>query len=92
MLSLKILNKEAYDHNGLIYVLDMRYIPLVIRAQLLKEMAEQLEKASEENSIYETYRRCAIKYSWIIRGSHKSTKQVCQCGFYSGFVYDATDY
>jgi citrate synthase len=92
---LKILNKEAYDHNGLIYGIGHAvYTISDPRAQLLKEMAEQLAKEKhreEEFEFMKLIEERAIKIFMDYKGAHtKSTKQVCaNVDFYSGFVYDA---
>lgn len=91
---LKILNKEAYDHNGLIYGIGHAvYTISDPRTQLLKEMAGQLAKEKHREDEFEFMKLIeerAIEIFMNYRGAHaKSTKRVCaNVDFYSGFVYD----
>lgn len=88
----KILNKEAYDHTGLIYGIGHAiYTISDPRTVLLKEMAKELaiEKGREaEYNFYSLLEERAIHNFMEIKGKSVN-KQVCaNVDFYSGFVYD----
>lgn len=88
----KILNKEAYNHSGLIYGIGHAvYTISDPRALLLKEMARELamEKGREkEFAFLERLEGFSIEAFMKFKGS-KVNKQVCaNVDFYSGFVYE----
>ncbi|NDV97223.1 citrate synthase [Dysgonomonas sp. 521] len=88
----KILNKEAYDHTGLIYGIGHAiYTISDPRTVLLKEMAKDLaiEKGREaEFNFYSLLEERAI-YNFMEMKGKNVNKQVCaNVDFYSGFVYD----
>lgn len=88
----KILNKEAYNHSGLIYGIGHAvYTISDPRAILLREMARELaiEKNREkEFAFLERLEGIAVDSFMKFKGS-KVNKQVCaNVDFYSGFVYE----
>ena len=85
----KILNKEAFDHSGLIYGMGHAVYTLSDpREVILKDFARRLavEKGmTEEFDLYETVENIAGK---LIMEHRKVFKNVCaNVDFYSGFVY-----
>lgn len=85
----KILRKEAYDGNGLIYGLGHAvYTVSDPRAVLLKNKAEELahdKEYLEEFKLYELVERLSPD---IFRDEKGSDKALCaNVDFYSGFVY-----
>jgi len=88
----KILNKEAFDHTGLIYGIGHAvYTVSDPRAGLLKEMAGELavEKGRDkEFAFMELIEDRAIQVFMKYKG--EGVKQTCiNVDYYSGFVYDA---
>lgn len=85
----KILNKEAFDHSGLIYGMGHAVYTLSDpREVILKKFAGQLaeEKGlNEEFALYELVERLAGR---LIMEQRRLFKNVCaNVDFYSGFVY-----
>ena len=85
----KILNKEAFDHSGLIYGMGHAVYTLSDpREKLLKSFAEKLAKEKgleNEFSLYDRVERLAKEE---IMTHRKMFKPVCaNVDFYSGFVY-----
>ena len=83
----KILNKEAFDHSGLIYGMGHAVYTLSDpREKLLKSFAEKLAKELEnEFALYDRVERLAKEE---IMTHRKMFKPVCaNVDFYSGFVY-----
>lgn len=85
----KILDKEAFDHAGLIYGMGHAVYTLSDpREVILKQYAKELAKEkglSEEFALYERVERIA---SELIMKKRKVFKNVCaNVDFYSGFVY-----
>lgn len=85
----KILNKEAFDHSGLIYGMGHAVYTLSDpREVILKDFAKRLagEKGMmEEFALYETVEKIAGR---LIMEKRKVFKNVCaNVDFYSGFVY-----
>lgn len=87
---LKIFNKEAYDHSGLVYGLGHPVYTLSDpRCVLLKKKAKELAEdkgRSEEFQLYENIERLGPE---IFNGLKKTNKPMCaNVDFYSGFVYN----
>ena len=86
----KILHKEAFDHQGLIYGIGHAiYSTSDPRAQVFKSYVEMLSKEKgleKEFALYSKVEELAPK---IIASERKMYKGVCiNVDFYSGFVYD----
>ena len=85
----KILNKEAFDHTGLIYGMGHAVYTLsdpreVILKRFAKKLAEE-KGMMEEFALYELVERLAGR---LIMEQRKLFKNVCaNVDFYSGFVY-----
>lgn len=89
----KLLNKEAFDHSGLIYGIGHAVYSISDpRAIILKEYAQKLahEKGmDEEFNFYDRIERLAPK---VISAKRKMYKGVsANVDFYSGFVYSMLD-
>lgn len=89
---MKMLRKEVYDKEGLIYGIGHAvYTISDPRALLLKEMARDLAKEKdreEEFAFLELLEQRAIENFMNYKGN-KVNKRVCaNVDFYSGFVYD----
>lgn len=85
----KIINKEAFDHSGLIYGMGHAvYTKSDPRAVVLKEYARSLSEEKglqEEFQLYETVERMA---SQLLTAHKQLSKPICcNVDFYSGFVY-----
>ena len=85
----KILNKEAFDHSGLIYGMGHAVYTLSDpREVILKKFARQLAKEKglmKEFALYELVERLAGR---LVMEQRKLFKNVCaNVDFYSGFVY-----
>ena len=85
----KILNKEAFDHSGLIYGMGHAVYTLSDpREVILKDFARRLAKEkgmTEEFALYEKVEKIAGR---LIMEKRKVFKNVCaNVDFYSGFVY-----
>ena len=86
---IKILDKEAFDHTGLIYGMGHAVYTLSDpREIILKDFAKKLAQEKgmmEEYSLYETVENIAGR---LIMERRKLFKNVCaNVDFYSGFVY-----
>lgn len=86
---IKILDKEAFDHTGLIYGMGHAVYTLSDpREVILKDFAKKLAQEKgmmEEFSLYETVENIAGR---LIMERRKLFKNVCaNVDFYSGFVY-----
>ena len=86
---IKILDKEAFDHTGLIYGMGHAVYTLSDpREVILKDFAKKLAEEKgmmEEFSLYETVESIAGR---LIMERRKLFKNVCaNVDFYSGFVY-----
>ncbi|MDO5423122.1 MAG: citrate/2-methylcitrate synthase [Eubacteriales bacterium] len=85
----KILNKEAFDHSGLIYGMGHAVYTLsdpreVILKKFARELAEE-KGMMEEFALYELVERLAGQ---LVMEHRKLFKNVCaNVDFYSGFVY-----
>ena len=86
---IKIINKEAFDHTGLIYGMGHAVYTLSDpRAVLLKEYAKSLsiEKGREDEfELYDKVERIASELLTNMKNLHKPI--CCNVDFYSGFVY-----
>lgn len=86
---LKIMNREAFDHSGLIYGMGHAIYTLSDpRAVILKDLARRLsvEKGREaEFALYESVEHLASKL--LTTGKMLSKPICCNVDFYSGFVY-----
>ena len=85
----KILNKEAFDHSGLIYGMGHAVYTLSDpREVILKKYARKLAEEKnllEEFNLYESVERIAAR---LIMERKRVFKNVCaNVDFYSGFVY-----
>ena len=89
----KIVDKEAYDHSGLVYGMGHAVYSLSDpRADILKTFAEKLavEKHMEEE--YEMRKYVAQAAAEVIAEKRRIYKGVApNVDFYSGFVYDMLD-
>jgi citrate synthase len=85
----KLLNKEAFDHSGLIYGMGHAVYTLsdpreVILKKYARELAEE-KNLTEEFHLYETVERIAGR---LIMERKRVFKNICaNVDFYSGFVY-----
>ena len=89
----KIIDKEAFDHSGLIYGMGHAvYTMSDPRAVILKEYARSLSEEKglqEEFQLYETVERTA---SELLTAHKQLSKPICcNVDFYSGFVYSMLD-
>lgn len=85
----KILNKEAFDHSGLIYGMGHAIYTLSDpRARILKVYTEKLaqeKKMTEEFKLYEMVERISAE---LLKNRNHVIKPVCaNVDFYSGFLY-----
>ena len=85
----KIMNKEAFDHSGLIYGMGHAiYTYSDPRAVILKSYAKRLseeKRLEEEFALYETVEKVA---SELLTSHKRLSKPICcNVDFYSGFVY-----
>ncbi|MCR5201556.1 MAG: citrate/2-methylcitrate synthase [Lachnospiraceae bacterium] len=87
---MKVLEKKAFDHSGLIYGIGHAVYTLSDpRAKILKKLAEKLAKEKgmeEEFKLYETVEKVATK---LLSTRYKHiVKPICaNVDFYSGFIY-----
>ena len=86
----KLINKEAFDHSGLIYGIGHAvYTKSDPRCVILKKYAEALSEEkgrTEEFNLYQTVERLACK---LLQEQKNLHKDVCaNVDFYSGFVYN----
>ena len=86
---IKILNKEAYDHSGLIYGLGHAVYTLSDpRAEIIEKAAETLAKEKGREEELELYRTIARLTPGLFAEIKKNEKNLApNVDFYSGFVY-----
>ena len=86
----KILNKEAYDHTGLVYGMGHAVYSLSDpRADILKTFAEKLAAEKHKEEEYEMRKYVAQAAAELIAEKRRIYKGVSpNVDFYSGFVYD----
>ena len=89
----KILRKEAFDGQGLIYGIGHAVYTLSDpRAVLLKDKAKELAAAKSRSKEYDLYDRVAHLSPEVFKQVKNSSKVVSpNVDFYSGFVYDMLD-
>jgi len=89
----KLLNKEAYDRQGLIYGMGHAVYSISDpRALILKDQAEKLAKEKGMMEEYRLYEKVAGLAQKAIEEKRKIYKGVCpNVDFYSGFVYSMLD-
>ncbi|MBN2036197.1 MAG: citrate/2-methylcitrate synthase [Chitinispirillaceae bacterium] len=87
---IKILNKEAFDHTGLIYGMGHAVYTLSDpRAVILREKAEQLSFEKSRSDEFELYRAVERVVPRVFADQKSSGKPIAaNVDFYSGFVYD----
>lgn len=85
----KILDKEAFDHSGLVYGMGHAvYTDSDPRAVILKEYAKSLSEEKGLQKEFELYNLVEQTAGAIIAQKRKLLKPVCaNVDFYSGFVY-----
>lgn len=85
----KIVNKEAFDHSGLIYGMGHAVYTLSDpRAVILKEYARSLSEEKGLTEEFMLYAKVEKIASEILTGRKKLHKPICcNVDFYSGFVY-----
>lgn len=86
----KVLNKQAFDHSGLIYGVGHAVYTLSDpRTKLLRDYARQLAYETgkeEEYELYLTTEKLAIETFREVKGTDRAL--CANVDFYSGFVYD----
>ena len=89
----KILNKEAYDHTGLVYGMGHAVYSLSDpRADILRTFAEKLATEKHKEEEYEMRKYVAQAAAELIAEKRRIYKGVSpNVDFYSGFVYDMLD-
>ncbi len=89
----KILNREAYDHSGLVYGMGHAVYSLSDpRADILKQFAEKLAVEKHKEEEYEMRKYVAQAAAELIAEKRRIYKGVApNVDFYSGFVYDMLD-
>ena len=85
----KIIDKEAFDHSGLVYGMGHAIYTLSDpRAVILKKAARRLSEAKgleEEFALYESVEKIASR---LLPEKRKFSKPICaNVDFYSGFIY-----
>jgi citrate synthase len=85
----KILDKEAFDHSGLIYGMGHAVYTLSDpREVILKKYAKALAKEKNQTEEFELYERVERIASRLIMERKRVFKNICaNVDFYSGFVY-----
>ena len=85
----RILNKEVFDHSGLIYGMGHAVYTLSDpREVILKKFAKQLAEEKGLNSEFALYELVECLAGRLIMEQRKMFKNVCaNVDFYSGFVY-----
>ncbi len=85
----KILNKEAFDHSGLIYGMGHAvYTYSDPREVILKDYARKLSEAKGKQDEFALLDRIETIATRLLTEQHKIFKPVCaNVDFYSGFVY-----
>mgnify|MGYP000929599593 CR=1 FL=1 len=86
----KLVNKEAFDHTGLIYGMGHAVYTLSDpRCVLLKEQAEKLAKQIGRNDEFELHKKVEKLAPEVFREVRNTDRPMCaNIDFYSGFVYD----
>ena len=89
----KVLNKEAFDHAGLIYGMGHAVYTLSDpREVILKRFAQALAEEKGMTEEFELYNRVENIAGKLIMEHRKLFKNVCaNVDFYSGFVYSMLD-
>ena len=89
----KLLNKEEFDHSGLIYGMGHAVYSLSDpRALIFRQFVERLAKEKERNDEYMLYSKVETIAPQIIGRVRKIYKGVsANIDFYSGFVYSMLD-
>ena len=89
----KIVDKEAYDHSGLVYGMGHAVYSLSDpRADILKSFAEKLAEEKHKEEEYEMRKYVAQAAAEVIAEKRRIYKGVApNVDFYSGFVYDMLD-
>lgn len=89
----KLLNKEAFDHSGLIYGMGHAVYSISDpRADMLKNFVESLSKEKNRTEEYELYTLVEKLAPEIIGNRRRIYKGVsANIDFYSGFVYNMLD-
>jgi citrate synthase len=89
----KLLNKESFDHSGLIYGMGHAVYSLSDpRANIFRQFVEQLAAEKGRNDEYNLYSKVAVLAPQIIGRVRKIYKGVsANIDFYSGFVYSMLD-
>lgn len=84
----KILNKQFYDHKGLLYGMGHAIYALSDpRSEVLQDSLEKLveEKGKQkEYAFYKRFEKCAKEVMYEMKGIHVSSN----VDFYSGFIYE----
>lgn len=90
----KILDKEAFDHSGLIYGMGHAVYTLSDpRAQILKEYARKLASEKDREEEFHLYENVERIGKACMAEKHRLVKPVCaNVDFYSGFVYSMLDF
>jgi citrate synthase len=85
----KMLDKQAFDHSGLIYGMGHAVYTLSDpREVILKKYAEALAKEKNQTEEFELYERVERIASRLIMERKRVFKNICaNVDFYSGFVY-----
>lgn len=86
----KVLSKQAYDKNGLIYGMGHAVYTLSDpREVILKRFAKKLAEEKGRTEEYELYEKVEEISKKLITENRRTFKPVCaNVDFYSGFVYD----
>lgn len=89
----KLLNKEAFDHSGLIYGMGHAVYSISDpRSEILKEHVGLLSKEKNRTKEFELYSKIAELAPQVIAKKRKIYKGVsANIDFYSGFVYSMLD-
>ena len=89
----KLLNKEAFDHSGLIYCMGHAVYSISDpRSEILKEHVGLLSKEKNRTKEFELYSKIAELAPQVIAKKRKIYKGVsANIDFYSGFVYSMLD-
>ena len=85
-----LLNREGFDHSGLIYGLGHAvYTVSDPRARILKRFAEMLSNEKQMHDEFQLYQTVEEIATELLLERRKTNKGVCaNVDFYSGFVYE----
>ena len=85
-----LLNREGFDHSGLIYGLGHAvYTVSDPRARILKKFAEMLSNEKQMHDEFQLYQTVEEIATELLLERRKTNKGVCaNVDFYSGFVYE----